>query len=323
MVPPMRIVVTGAAGFIGSHLAERLAADGHHVIGVDCFTDYYDPIRKQGNADRVAEAGVEVRRIDLRTDDLAPVVDGADRIVHAAAMPGLVRSWDDLQSYSDCNVVGTGRLVQASTAAGVGRIVHLSTSSVYGRLATGDERTELRPASPYGVTKLAAENLLQAYMDGAGAEITILRLFSVYGPRQRPDMAYSCFIEALLAGMPLTVYGDGTQTRSVTFVADCVEAIVRALTADTAGEVINIGGGQVISVLEVIAILGELLEVEPVVVHGDRRVGDQLHTRADTAKAERLLGWRPATRPRAGLEAQVAWRLQGGVPERSAAGSPS
>lgn len=311
----MRIVVTGAAGFIGSHLAERLLADGHDVVGLDAFTPYYDRTRKESNL-RAATASerFEFVELDLRTDDLAPALDGADCIIHEAAMPGLPLSWTDVAGYASCNVVGTARLLDAAVRAGVGRFVHVSTSSVYGRTATGDETAPTRPISPYGITKLAAEHLVAAYREAHGLPAVVLRYFSVYGPRQRPDMAYHIFIERLRRGRPLVVFGDGRQTRSSTFVADCVDGTVRAMHDGVVGETYNIGGAAVQSVLEVVDMLGQLLDVRPAIEFAPARIGDQQDTVADYHRAAEAFGYRPTTLPIDGLAAQVRWHLDSIAP---------
>lgn len=311
----MRILVTGAAGFIGSHLAERLLADGHDVVGLDAFTPYYDRTRKESNL-RAATASerFEFVELDLRTDDLAPALDGADCIIHEAAMPGLPLSWTDVAGYASCNVVGTARLLDAAVRAGVGRFVHVSTSSVYGRTATGDETAPTRPISPYGITKLAAEHLVAAYREAHGLPAVVLRYFSVYGPRQRPDMAYHIFIERLRRGRPLVVFGDGRQTRSSTFVADCVDGTVRAMHDGVVGETYNIGGAAVQSVLEVVDMLGQLLDVRPAIEFAPARIGDQQDTVADYHRAAEAFGYRPTTLPIDGLAAQVRWHLDSIAP---------
>lgn len=311
----MRIVVTGAAGFIGSHLAERLLADGHDVVGLDAFTPYYDRTRKESNL-RAAMASERFGfvELDLRTDDLAPALDGADCIIHEAAMPGLPLSWTDVAGYASCNVVGTARLLDAAVTTGVGRFVHVSTSSVYGRTATGDETAPTRPISPYGITKLAAEQLVAAYREAHGLPAVVLRYFSVYGPRQRPDMAYHIFIERLRRGQPLVVFGDGRQTRSSTFVADCVDGTVRAMHHGVVGETYNIGGAAVQSVLEVVDMLGQLLDVRPAIEFAPARIGDQQDTVADYHRAAAAFGYRPTTLPIDGLAAQVRWHLDSIAP---------
>jgi UDP-glucuronate 4-epimerase len=307
----MRCLVTGAAGFIGSHLSEALIREGQDVIGLDAFIPYYPRFMKEGNlAGLRGEPRFTLHEVDLRTDDLAGVLEGVDVVFHLAAMPGLVRSWSDFDLYATCNLQGTQRLLEAARQAGVRHVIHGSTSSVYGRMALGDEETPLQPYSPYGVTKLAAEQLCQAYARNYDVPVTILRLFSVYGPRQRPDMAYHIFVRALLAGEPLTVFGDGEQTRSNTYVADCVSGILAAWRQpeQSIGEVFNIGGGQVVSLNRVIAILGQQLGVEPRVLHAPARPGDQRETAANIEKARRRLGYTPRTTIEEGLHAQAAWQ---------------
>ena len=304
----MRVLVTGCAGFIGSHLCERLLTDGHEVVGLDAFIDYYPRERKLGNLAAFADhERFAFHELDLRTDALAPAVDGVELIINEAAMPGLPRSWTDLDLYAGCNLVGLGRLLDAAEAAGVRSIVQASTSSVYGLEAVGDERLPLRPISPYGITKLAAEHLLAAHHEANGLEVTVLRYFSIYGPRQRPDMAYQLFIEALDRGDPITVYGDGEQSRSSTYVSDCVEATIRAIDGRGAGEVFNIGGGVAITLRRAIEIIAAELGVTPRIVHGDARRGDQRHTAADTTKARETFGYVPDVSPEDGLIRQVAW----------------
>jgi nucleoside-diphosphate-sugar epimerase len=304
----MRILVTGAAGFIGSHVAERTLADGHDVVLLDGFTDYYDRASKEANvAGAAAHPRATLHELDLRTDDLAPALDGVEAVIHLAAMPGLPRSWTDMETYTACNLIGTYRLVEAARAADIKRFIQISTSSVYGTEAVGDETQPLQPVSPYGVTKLAAEQLVLAYMTTFGFPAAILRYFSIYGPRQRPDMAYHKFIEALIDGQDLTVFGDGRQSRSSTFVSDAVEGTVRALHDAEVGEVYNIGGGERVELLDVIRIIGDELGVEPVVHFEAPRPGDQRHTGADTGKANRAFGYQPRVSPADGLRAQIAW----------------
>lgn len=304
----MRILVTGAAGFIGSHVAERTLADGHDVVLLDGFTDYYDRATKEANvAAAAAHPHATLHELDLRTDDLTPALDGVESVIHLAAMPGLPRSWTDMETYTACNLLATYRLVEAARAAGVKRFIQISTSSVYGVDALGDESQPLQPVSPYGVTKLAAEQLVQAYVQTFGFPASILRYFSIYGPRQRPDMAYHKFIEALIDGQDLTVFGDGRQSRSSTFVSDAVEGTMRALHDAKVGEVYNIGGGERVELLDVIKIIGDELGVEPVIHFGPPRPGDQRHTGADTGKAQRAFGYQPTVLPTDGLRTQIAW----------------
>jgi UDP-glucuronate 4-epimerase len=306
----MRVLVTGGAGFIGSHLCEALLDAGHGVVGVDAFLDYYGRDRKERNL--AALRGRErftFLELDLRTAPLEPVLDRVDAVIHAAAMPGLVRSWVDMEAYTSCNVVAVQRLCQAAAGAGLRRYVHVSTSSVYGTQAVGDETTATRPVSPYGVTKLAAEHLTSAYCSEFGLPAVTLRYFSIYGPRQRPEMAYATFTEALLEGRPLEVFGDGRQSRSNTFVSDCVAGTVAALERGAVGGVYNIGGGEEIELLDAIRIIGDELGVEPRLVFRPTRVGDQRRTAADVSRARRELGYDPVVGPEEGLRRQVAWQV--------------
>ncbi len=306
----MRIVVTGAAGFIGSTLSDRLVADGHEVVGLDAFIPYYPRPVKEGNLEGLVEhPRFRFGEVDLRRDPLEPWLDGADAVIHEAAMAGLMRSWDDLELYASCNLLATNRLVEAMLAVGTTRLLLASTSSVYGLEATGDEDAPLEPVSPYGVTKLAAEKLVLAHARRSDLAPTIIRYFSVYGPRQRPDMAYHKFAEAMLDGRPITVFGDGRQTRSNTYVDDAVEGTIRALERGAVGGVYNIGGGRTIELLEAIRLIGEHLGVEPVVHHEATRPGDQRHTGADIGRARSELGFDPRVDPADGLARQVAWHV--------------
>lgn len=306
----MRCVVTGAAGFIGSHLCEDLLRRGHTVVGVDCFTPYYPPQLKAHNqAVVLAHPHYHFYAADLRRDPLDPIVDDADAIFHLAAMPGLPKSWSDFDGYWTCNVQGTQRLLDAvrQSAGRLRRLVLASTSSVYGKLALGNEAAPTRPVSPYGVTKLAAEHLAQAYAEAYDLPLVTLRYFSVYGPRQRPDMAYNRFLRALLRDEPIEVFGDGQQVRGNTFVTDCVEATVAALEAPV-GEVYNVGGGESAAVLDVIHRLEEITGRKAVVTFKSPRLGDQRQTFADTTKIRSHLRWQPRTRLDDGLARQWQWQ---------------
>jgi nucleoside-diphosphate-sugar epimerase len=304
-----RVVVTGAAGFIGSHLCDALLAEGNTVVGVDCFTDFYARSDKEANlASARADDAFTMVEADLRTAELAPIVAEADVVVNLAATPGLTLAWDDLSDYQSCNVNAVYRLVDACLAASVPHVIHASTSSVYGSEAFGPESAPRHPISPYGVTKLAAEEILLAHRETRGLPVTILRYFSIYGPRQRPDMAFRVFCEQLLAGEAITVYGDGNQTRSNTYVSDCVSATMAAMERppDDLG-VFNIGGGREVRLLDAIQILAAELDVEPRIDFRPARRGDQRHTRADTTRARADLGWKAMVRPEEGLAAEVAW----------------
>jgi nucleoside-diphosphate-sugar epimerase len=305
----MRVLVTGVAGFVGSHVAEALIASGHDVVGLDAFIEYYPRAIKESNIVALrSEPRFTFLESDLRSDDLTPALDRVDAVIHAAAMAGLPRSWTEFRSYMDCNLLGTQRLLDAARSSNLRRFVHISTSSVYGRDAVGDETASTRPVSPYGVTKLAAENLVLAFVDSYDFPATILRYFSIFGPRQRPDMAYHIFIEALLDGRPLTVFGDGGQTRTNTYVGDAVTATIAAIEGGAVGEIYNIGGGEPITLLEAIRVIGDAVGVTPTIQHAPPRLGDQRHTQADTAKARQTFGFRPTVGPAAGLRAQADWQ---------------
>lgn len=306
-------LVTGAAGFVGSHLCEQLIAAGHSVVGVDAFIPYYPRAVKERNlADLRRSPHFRFYELDLRQADLSPVLEGVHTVFHVAAMAGLLRSWQQFDDYMTCNILATQRLLSACVAAGVRHYLHCSTSSVYGRFATGDESSPLAPVSPYGITKLAAEQLCHAYAQQDGLPTTILRLYSVYGPRQRPDMGYNIFIRKLLAGEEIVVDGDGTDSRSNTYVADCVRGLMLAAAQPekSAGHIFNIGGGEEVNVLQVLAMLEDLTGRPARLRHGPQRPGDQRRTVADTAKAQALLGYHPRTSVLDGLAAQVAWQRQ-------------
>ena len=306
-----RYLVTGASGFIGSHLSEALLAEGHDVVGLDAYIPYYPRPVKEANL-KVARQNKRFafHELDLRTQDARKLIEGCEAVFHLAAMPGLMKSWSDFSLYNTCNVDATQRLLDAARDVSLPQFIHVSTSSVYGKEATEPEDTPLKPFSPYGITKLAAENLCRAYEANFGLPITILRYFSVYGPRQRPDMAYNILIRTLMSGEPFTMFGDGEQTRSNTFVADCVQAtMLAAKKRDAAiGEVFNVGGGEIVSLNEVVRRLEELLGKKANIVRKPARPGDQKHTAANIAKIRDLLGYDPKTPVTAGLKAQVAWQ---------------
>jgi nucleoside-diphosphate-sugar epimerase len=305
----MKCLVTGAAGFIGSHLCERLLQDGHRVMGVDAFIPYYPHAVKESNlAAARTYPGFSFRGLDLRSAPLDALLEEVEVVFHLAAMPGLSRSWTDFDLYESCNVTATQRLLKAVQGRrGLRRLIYASTSSVYGRFASGDESLPTRPISPYGVTKLAAENLCRAYAEEQDLPLVVLRYFSVYGPRQRPDMGYHRFIRALLSGEPITVCGDGLQIRGNTYVEDCVAATVAAAGA-APGETYNVGGGEAVSVWDVIHKLEAIVGRRALTRQEPARPGDQRHTCADTGKLTRHLGWRPRVSLDEGLARQVRWQ---------------
>jgi nucleoside-diphosphate-sugar epimerase len=305
-------LVTGAAGFIGSHLCERLLQEGHRVIGVDAFTAYYPRAVKETNlAGLRGHPEFRFVEMDLARVDLAPVVAQADFIFHQAGQPGVRASWGtEFDLYLDHNIRATQQLLEAvKGSARLRRLVFASSSSVYGQTEDLPLREESlpRPYSPYGVTKLAAEHLCGLYHANYGVPTVALRYFTVYGPRQRPDMGFHKFIQAALEDRPILVYGDGEQTRDFTYVADVVEANWLALGPRAVGQVFNIGGGSRSSLNQVLAALEEILG-RP--IRRQRRPpqpGDVRHTWADTTQARRALGFSPRVSLREGLARQVEW----------------
>lgn len=305
------MAVTGVAGFIGSHVAEALLDAGADVVGIDAFVGFHGAEHKRRNlAGLLATPGFTFHELDLRDADLDSVLEGVDTVIHEAALAGLPTSWADVDAYVRCNVTGTSRLIEACQRRGVGRFLHASTSSVYGRDAVGDETQETNPISPYGVSKLAAEKLVQAHVVVNDFPATILRYFSIYGPRQRPDMAYRIFIEALLSDRPLTVFGDGRQSRSNTYVGDCVDGTIRAIDGGHVGEVYNLGGGVSLELLEAIDIIAQTMDVRPRITYSPGRPGDQRVTSADFSKARETFGYRPRVKPTEGLANQVRWVME-------------
>jgi nucleoside-diphosphate-sugar epimerase len=227
-------------------------------------------------------------------------------------MPGLPQSWTDFELYMSCNLLATQRLLEATRRTGVERpFVHVSTSSVYGLRAIGDEETPLRPSSPYGVTKLAAEKLVLAYAETFGLPAVVLRYFSIYGPRQRPDMGYHRFIDALLTDQPITIFGDGSAVRTSTYVSDCVEGTLLALQRGRPGCVYNLGGRWPLTVNETIRHLAEVIGTRPKLAYASPRAGDQAETRAVIDRAHDQLGYQPQVDPQEGLRRQIEWQRRG------------
>jgi nucleoside-diphosphate-sugar epimerase len=297
-------VVTGAAGFIGSHLTEALVGAGHDVLGVDAFTDYYDPGRKRANA-----VGFDIVEADLETADLSSLLDGVDGVFHLAGQPGVRSSFGaDFELYVRRNVVVSGRLFEAAARRGT-RVVYASSSSVYGDAESYPTREDEIPApiSPYGVTKLCCEQLAYAHARTGGLEAVGLRFFTVYGPRQRPDMAFTRLLEALAEGRSFPLYGDGSASRSFTYVGDAVAGAVLAMERGAPGAIYNIGGGEEASMLEAIA-LAEGIAGRPLALERHAAAaGDVRRTRADVARARDALGWAPETTLAEGLAAHWRW----------------
>jgi len=306
----VRILVTGAAGFIGSHLAERLAALGHQVAGLDCLTNFYPRALKERNVQYLREQGVPVLPLDLAADDLAAAVQGVEVVYHLAAQPG-IQATATLPAYLRDNVIATHRLLEAVRQSDTLRaFVNISTSSVYGADATGDEETPPRPTSYYGVTKLAAEQLALAYQRDQGLPACSFRLFSVYGPRERPDKLYPTLIRALLTGQRFPLYeGSEQHLRSYTYVGDIVDGLIAALSRfdRCTGEIFNLGTDIAITTGEGIRIVEALVGQPLQIARQPRRAGDQTRTQANIAKARRVLEYNPKTTPQEGLAQTVSW----------------
>jgi nucleoside-diphosphate-sugar epimerase len=308
----MTVVVTGAAGFIGSHLCEALLERGERVVGIDAITPYYDVQEKLGNlADLCRDPRFEFLELDLRTDDLTEVLAGADVVWHQAGQPGVRLSWSDgFGEYVTCNVLATQRLLEAAKAVGCQRFVYASSSSVYGNAARYPtfEDQLCQPYSPYGVTKMAAEHLCTLYAKNWGLSTVSLRYFTVYGPRQRPDMAFRRLLESAVGGHPFELYGSGHQIRDFTYVADIVRANLLAGIADVPpGTVVNISGGASVSMLDALAIVNDLVGGVLDVRAAASQPGDVERTGGDSALAAALLGWEPQVPIAEGLALELAW----------------
>lgn len=308
----MRVLITGCAGFIGSHLTEAFLADGNEVLGVDCFNENYARDAKLRNLRRARDWDCfEFVPIDLARGSLQDLVEEADVICHLAAEPGVRQSWGQrFESYVRNNVLATQHLLEAASSRPNRRFVYASSSSIYGDAESlpTSERTTPSPRSPYGLTKLDGEHLCSIYRQNLGLETAVLRYFSVYGPRQRPDMAFTRFCQAALNGRPIEIYGDGKQTRDFTFVTDVVSATRSAATMPgAAGAVMNIGGGSRISLSEAIDVLEDVSGRRIQRRLLDLQRGDVRDTAADIGEARALISYEPQTTIRQGLALQWEW----------------
>lgn len=306
----MKCLVTGCAGFIGSNLIDQLLKDGHDVIGIDCFTDYYpERIKRQNIANALENSHFEFMNKDIRELTTYPEVDV---VFHQAAQAGVRASWgSDFSIYTRNNIEATQRLLEYYKDKNLKKFVYASSSSVYGDVPLPmKEDMRLQPVSPYGVTKLAGEHLCYLYRKNFGLPTVSLRYFTVYGPRQRPDMAINKFVTAILNEKPITLYGDGTQTRDFTYVSDIIDANLKAATSGTPGSVFNIGGGSRITVNELIRELEKNCNKPAKIQFVEQQKGDVKDTLADIQNAETELGWEPCVPIREGAKRYVRWFLQ-------------
>jgi len=312
----VKVLVTGAAGFIGSAVCEELYRRGHEVIGVDSLNETLYPavprLARRHELEHRDVARIHVK--DLRECDVDSLLAGVEGVIHEAAIAGLGPSWTALEEYSSNNIVGTYRLAEAIMRSQVRACVLASTSSVYGAVATGSEDSHLSPVSPYGITKLAAEQIwASVFRNDSGISTAVLRYYSVYGPRQRPDMAIGRFMRAVSRGEPLTVTGSGEQTRTYSYIGDIADVTVSALEASASGT-FNVAGAEQVSVLELVNLLGDVVGRDPKIVFLPARRGDQLDVMGDTRLAREVLGFAPKVSLRDGLVAQYEAMLEDSDP---------
>ncbi len=303
----MKVLLTGCAGFIGSHLVERLLDEGYDVVGVDCFTDYYPRKIKESNivnfVDQIEFIEKDILEMDIK------ILKNVEIVFHLAAQAGVRASWgENFEIYTRNNILTTQRLLEGCKKYGIHKFVCASSSSVYGNINELPMREDMypKPYSPYGVTKLAGENLCELYRANYGVRTISLRYFTVYGERQRPDMAFHKFIRAILDGRQIVVYGDGRQTRDFTYVGDIVDATVKAAESDAVG-VFNIGGGSRIELIEAIREIERIIGQEAKIKFEERKKGDVRDTYADISKARKILGYKPKVSLKEGLKKEVEW----------------
>ena len=307
----MNALITGVAGFIGSTLAERLVRSGANVVGIDCFTDYYPREMKERNLAWLrTQPSFRFVESRIQDADLPGLLAGRTHVFHLAAQAGVRKSWgSDFSVYTTNNIEATQVLLEACVNRPIERLVYASSSSVYGDNVSMPMREDAlpQPVSPYGVSKLAAEQLCYLYFVNYKVPTVSLRYFTVYGPRQRPDMGFHKFLRAAIKGEPISLYGDGHQTRDFTFVADAAAATHLAATKGVPGRVYNIGGGSRVSMLEVLEMMGRVTGHPPVVHQDPAQKGDMRHTFADTTLARHDMGFAPTVTLEQGLAAEYAW----------------
>ena len=311
----MQFLITGAAGFIGSQICERLIADGHQVVGLDCFTDYYSRELKTANLVNLkAQAGFQLLERDINSAHLPTLLAGTDVVIHLAAQAGVRHSWGrSFEEYIHNNIAATQKLLEAMKDFAACRLVYASSSSVYGDAEAFPTRENslCRPVSPYGVSKLAAENLCWLYYKNFNVDTVSLRFFTVYGPRQRPDMAFHRFIRAMLEEREITILGDGGQSRDFTFVSDIVDGVLAAsYEPRTRGGIFNLGGGNQVNINQVISIMEDRLALKAKIAHKLETKGDVRATAADISRAEEKFGFKPRVKLEDGLQAEMDWLQQ-------------
>ena len=307
----MKALVTGAAGFIGSHLVERLLSDGARVVGIDCFSDYYARKQKEANISKArGHRGFTLIEARIQDVHLGELLSDTTHVFHLAAQAGVRKSWGrDFSLYTAFNIDATQILLEACANVDLQRVVYASSSSVYGEVRNEPMREDqrLQPISPYGVSKLAAEHLCYLYWAAHGEPVVSLRYFTVYGPRQRPDMAFNRFFRAILKGHPITLYGDGKQTRDFTFVSDTISATVAAADRGVPGSVYNIGGGTQASVNQVLELMSACTGIRPQINRQAAQKGDMRHTCADISTARQTLGFDPQITLETGIPSEFHW----------------
>jgi UDP-glucuronate 4-epimerase len=306
----MNILVTGCAGFIGSALCRRLLKLGYSVTGIDCFVDNYEKAIKKKNLHALlTQKNFTMLEKNILDVDWTSLLTNIDYVFHQAAVPGVRTSWgSQFSMYVNNNIMATQLLLEAAKQSPVKKFIYASSSSIYGiTVGKTPEMTVPRPHSPYGVTKLAGEQLCNLYADNYAVPTVSLRYFTVYGPGQRPDMAFHQFIRSMLKGETIHVYGDGTQSRDFTYIEDAIDANLKAMHSPKAGEVYNIGGQSNIVLRDAIDLLGDLMGIEPKVKYLSKQAGDPPHTWADNSKAKRELAYSPAVPLKEGLLAEIEY----------------
>jgi nucleoside-diphosphate-sugar epimerase len=325
-VPPAgRALVTGAAGFLGSHLCERLVASGHEVVGVDCFTDFYSRELKEDNLRALRdEPSFKLLELDLSCDDLGGLLEGVDVVFHLAAQAGVRSSFgESFQAYLHNNIRATQRLLEAAVEHPPVSFTYASSSSVYGNAAhyPTNEQTTRQPVSPYGMTKASTEDLAAVYHRCYGLPVVGLRYFTAYGPRQRPDMAFTRFLTLALRNQPLSIYGDGCQVREFTYVDDIVAGTVAAAHFGRPGSVYNIGGGKPVALIDAVRTIEEVLGRPIALEWREAQIGEARQTGCDGSLAHRELGFEAETGLREGLIRQLDWAVRAGLAEERIARS--